>query len=77
MNKTIMNIIAISGSQQKLADFCGVSQMTVSKWLNGGGINSRYIPLLAQASKGEYTIEDILNELSKSNLDQGVCNGTQ
>jgi len=73
MNKTIMNIIAISGSQQKLADFCGVSQMTVSKWLNGGGINARYIPLLAQASKGEYTIEDILNELYKSK----VCNGTQ
>ncbi|WP_410679052.1 YdaS family helix-turn-helix protein [Avibacterium paragallinarum] len=63
-NKTILDIITIAGSQQKLADLCGVSQMTISKWLNGGGINARYIPLLARASQGKFTPEDILNELS-------------
>ncbi|WKS98335.1 YdaS family helix-turn-helix protein [Gallibacterium anatis] len=77
MNKTIKNIIHIAGSQQKLADFCGVSQMTVSKWLNGGGINSRYIPLLVEASEGLYTSEELINELFNYKLQEGGRNGTQ
>lgn len=35
VNKAIESAIKIAGSQQKLADACGVSQPTVWAWLHG------------------------------------------
>lgn len=36
-NKAIQKVVAIAGSQQKLASLCGVKQPTVWRWLHGGG----------------------------------------
>ena len=40
-NEAIEKAISICGSQVKLSQECGVSQVSVSFWLNGGGINAK------------------------------------
>ncbi|AZI13564.1 YdaS family helix-turn-helix protein [Avibacterium paragallinarum] len=66
MNKVLTKIIAeCGGTQKSLAKKCGVSQMTVSYWLRGGGINAKYIPLIAKASNGKVTEAEILRSLSE------------
>ncbi|MGC0890434.1 helix-turn-helix domain-containing protein [Pantoea agglomerans] len=54
MNEYIAQVIKIVGSQSKLADRVGVSQVSVSRWLyNKKKVSPRYVPALVKASKGE------------------------
>ncbi|CAM3944871.1 YdaS family helix-turn-helix protein [Pluralibacter gergoviae] len=66
-NLVIQRAIEIAGSQQKLADRCGVSQPTVFRWLNGGGISSRYVQRIVSATGAVVTTEDVLNSTINSN----------
>ncbi|HHE3465270.1 helix-turn-helix domain-containing protein [Pasteurella multocida] len=63
-NKTIEKAISICGSQLRLAQECGVSQVSVSFWLNGGGIGAKYIPLIAKATNGKISEIEILKSLT-------------
>lgn len=66
MNHVIEKAINIAGSQSDLAKQVGVGQSTVSKWLNGAEISSRYISALVKATNGEVTTEEILKSLLSS-----------
>ncbi|MEX4687693.1 helix-turn-helix domain-containing protein [Haemophilus influenzae] len=66
LNETINLAIQECGTQKKLANACGVTQGAVALWLKGGGINGKYIPLIAKASNGKVTETDILRSLTKS-----------
>ncbi|WPO93791.1 YdaS family helix-turn-helix protein [Buttiauxella sp. HR94] len=66
MNHVIEKAINIAGSQSDLAKQVGVGQSTVSKWLNGAEISSRYISALVKATNGEVTTEEILKSLPSS-----------
>lgn len=63
-NEAIKKAISICGSQVKLSQKCGVSQVSVSFWLNGGGINAKYIPRIVKATKGKVTEKQILHSLA-------------
>ena len=55
--------IQINGSQQELARKIGVSQFTISRWLKGEGVNSKYIQALSDATKNEITVEELIKAL--------------
>lgn len=59
MNKAIEKAISGIGSQQILAKACGVSQQTVSLWLNGGKMDVKYIPAIIKATEGKVRAEDL------------------
>lgn len=59
MNKAIEKAISGIGSQQILAKECGVSQQTVSLWLNGGKMDVKYIPAIIKATEGKVRAEDL------------------
>ena len=59
MNKAIEKAISGIGSQQILAKQCGVSQQTVSLWLNGGKMDVKYIPTIIKATEGKVRAEDL------------------
>ena len=59
MNKAIEKAISGIGSQQILAKQCGVSQQTVSLWLNGGKMDVKYIPAIIKATEGKVRAEDL------------------
>ena len=59
MNKAIEKAISGIGSQQILAKECGVSQQTVSLWLNGGKMDVKYIPAIIKATEGKVGAEDL------------------
>ncbi|AOF53695.1 transcriptional regulator [Rodentibacter caecimuris] len=65
MNEIIKRVLDECGGQKKLANFCKVKQPTVHRWLKGGGINGKYIHLIAKASNGKVTETDILRSLSE------------
>lgn len=64
MNYVIHKAISLAGSQANLAKMIGVGQSTISKWLNGAEISSRYISALVTAMDGQVTAEEILKSLS-------------
>ncbi|ABR74578.1 transcriptional regulator [Actinobacillus succinogenes] len=64
-NKVIEKAISICGSQASLSQKCGVSQVSVSFWLNGGGISAKYIPLIAKATDGKIGEIEILKSLTR------------
>lgn len=64
MNHVIQKAIRLAGSQANLAKMIGVGQSTISKWLNGAEISSRYISALVAAMEGQVTAEEILESLS-------------
>lgn len=64
INKAIETAIDIAGSQQKLADLCGVSQPTVWRWLHGGGIDVRYVHPIITATNGKVVAQDIIPDLA-------------
>lgn len=64
MNHVIQKAIRLAGSQANLAKMIGVGQSTISKWLNGAEISSRYISALVTAMDGQVTAEEILKSLS-------------
>ncbi|KAA8726719.1 DNA-binding transcriptional regulator YdaS (Cro superfamily) [Ewingella americana] len=66
MNSIIQKAITAAGSQKELARKVGVDQSAVSKWLNGGGIRSQYIPAIISASNGQVTVAEILSSLERS-----------
>lgn len=63
-NKAIELAISIAGSQQKLANLCGVRQPTVWRWLNGGGIDARYVMAIVNATGGKVTSLDVRPDLA-------------
>lgn len=64
MNKAIKQAISIAGGQSKLASLVGTNQSTVSKWLRGSGIRSKYLQKIESATKGRVSIGDILTSIS-------------
>lgn len=55
----INKAIKFLGSQTRLAEYCGVTQGAVRKWLKGGKMDVKYIPSLIKATNGEVTPEDL------------------
>lgn len=70
--KAIQKAVEICGSQTALAAACGVSQPSVTKWLNGGGISARYIPRIVKATNGAVSTEQLLAELDNNHVERGV-----
>ncbi|HGK4433011.1 TPA: transcriptional regulator [Yersinia enterocolitica] len=66
MNHVIEKAIDIAGSQSELAKRVGVGQSTISKWLGGAEISSRYISALELATGGEISTLEILESLKPS-----------
>ncbi|MBK0003144.1 helix-turn-helix domain-containing protein [Erwinia sp. S38] len=66
MNLVIEKAIAIAGSQSELAKRVGVGQSTISKWLKGAEISSRYISSISAAADGKITPAEILSSLEFS-----------
>lgn len=64
-NKIIQKAIDIAGSQQKLADLCGVTQPTVWRWLHGGGIDARYVMKIVSATNGKIKAAEIRPDLAQ------------
>ncbi|MGL5389159.1 helix-turn-helix domain-containing protein [Serratia fonticola] len=65
MNGVIQKAITLAGSQKELARKVGVDQSAVSKWLNGGGIRSQYIPAIVAATNDQLTAAEILASLQE------------
>ncbi|CDF98643.1 transcriptional regulator [Avibacterium paragallinarum] len=65
MNESIKKAINVLGTQQLLAEACGVSQNAVSKWLNGGSAISLENALrIEKATQGKVKAEDISPDFS-------------
>ena len=64
--QVIEKAISICGSQVKLSQSCGVSQVAISYWLNGGGFNAKYIPKIVKATEGKVTELELLHSLSST-----------
>lgn len=64
VNDAIKRAITIAGSQTELARKAGVNQSTVSKWLNGAEIRSRFIKSIVVATDGQVSASEILNSIS-------------
>lgn len=64
MSAAIQKAVNIAGSQQKLASLCGVSQPTVWRWLNGGGIDAIYVTRIVRATGGKVTAIEIRPDLA-------------
>ncbi|MDH2998087.1 transcriptional regulator [Pasteurellaceae bacterium LFhippo2] len=65
MNKAIAKAVEHCKTQSALAIACGVSQVTIVKWLNGGGIKAKYILRIVEATNGKVTAEELLIEQAK------------
>ena len=63
MNHVVGKAIDIAGSQSELAKRVGVGQSTISKWLSGAEISSRYISALEVATEGKISTIEILESL--------------
>ncbi|MEN4905674.1 MULTISPECIES: transcriptional regulator [Rahnella] len=68
MNHVIEKAIVITGSQSELARRIGVGQSTVSKWLNGAEISSRYITAISAATEGQISQAEILSSLERPDV---------
>lgn len=64
-NKAIEKAVSIAGSQQKLADLCGVTQPTVWRWVHGGGMDARYVMAIARATNGRVKPQEIRPDLAE------------
>lgn len=64
INEAIKRAIGIAGSQAELARKAGVNQSTISKWLNGAEISSRFIKSIVIATDGQVSASEILNSIS-------------
>lgn len=63
-NPAIDKAISIAGGQRSLARLIGVRQSAVHKWLYGGGIKSKCLPMIVEATRGEVTIESLIQGIS-------------
>lgn len=59
MNKAIITAVEVLGSQNKLAEACNVSQPSVLKWINGGGISVENAKKIEDATEGKVTMREI------------------
>lgn len=64
-NNAIKKAIDIVGTQSELARRTGVGQSTISKWLAGAEIRSRYITSIVTATDGKVTAYELLNSVSR------------
>lgn len=62
-NQAIKKAIDIAGGQKKLAVLCGVSQPTVWRWLNGGGVDARLVMSIVKATGNQLTPAEIRPDL--------------
>ncbi|EPG5002501.1 transcriptional regulator [Klebsiella oxytoca] len=69
MNVVIKRAIEIVGTQSELARRVGADQSTVSKWLNGTPVSSRFISLLSEATEGQITASEILESICTAKSD--------
>lgn len=65
MNVKIEKAIKFFGSQAKLAEACGVSQYSVSLWLNGGEYSAKYAARIEKATHGEITAKELCQALDE------------
>ncbi|MBN6074870.1 helix-turn-helix domain-containing protein [Aggregatibacter actinomycetemcomitans] len=59
INEKFVKAVLGIGSQQVLARECGVSQQTVSLWVNGGKMDVKHIPAIIKATNGAVKPEDL------------------
>ena len=64
-NKAIEKAIGIAGSQGRLAAQCGVSQPTVFRWLNGGGMLIKNLIAVTKATAGKVKPQDLDPEVKE------------
>ena len=55
----IERAISIFGTQQSMAKACGVSQVTIHKWLIGTKVRPENALSIQKATKGEVTVHDL------------------
>ncbi|WP_281773432.1 transcriptional regulator [Haemophilus parahaemolyticus] len=77
MNKAVKKAIQKCGNQTSLARLVGVSQMTISNWLNGGSIRAEDVIPLSQATNGAISVEEICQSCLELSMQKGKRNGTQ
>ncbi|MBG5881483.1 MULTISPECIES: transcriptional regulator [Morganellaceae] len=63
MNLVIKKAVSIVGSQQKLANLCGVSQPAVNKWLRGGRVAPERVQAIVNATEGKVKAHEIRPDL--------------
>ncbi|WP_308824427.1 transcriptional regulator [Sodalis praecaptivus] len=66
MNQVIERAICIAGSQSELARRIGTGQPSVSKWLYGAEISSRFISAIVKATDGKVSAVEILNSITSN-----------
>ncbi|HFT0495159.1 YdaS family helix-turn-helix protein [Klebsiella quasipneumoniae subsp. similipneumoniae] len=66
MNLVIQRAIDIVGSQSELARRVGTGQPSVSKWLYGAEISSRFISAIVTATDGKVSAAEILNSMTRA-----------
>ena len=63
MNKVIQRAVCAAGSQEKLAQLCGVSQPAVHKWLKGGLVSPERVQAIVNATDGQVKAYEIRPDL--------------
>lgn len=59
LNQAIIRALNLLGTQQKLAEACGVKQQSVNKWLKGGGISAVLAKKIEDATQGKVTMREV------------------
>lgn len=59
MSEFIKQAIEAKGSQKSLADACGVSQVSVHKWLHGATLKPEHAISVEQATEGQVTRQQL------------------
>ena len=59
LNQAIIRALNLLGTQQKLAEACGVKQQSVNKWLKGGGISAVSAKKIEDATQGKVTMREV------------------
>ncbi len=67
ITKLIKKAVKICGSQNNLAKLTGISQVSISKVLKGGGINAKYIQAISDATNNQITVEQLVKALDHRN----------
>lgn len=62
-NEVIQKAIVIAGSQQKLAELCGVKQSSVWRWLHGGRVDPANVMAVVRATSGQVQAHQLRPDL--------------
>lgn len=68
----IKQAIAICNGQSALARICGTSQAAVGKWVNGGGMDVKYIPPILQATNFEVNPTELRPDVDWAVIYEGL-----